>query len=137
MRRISEIGNLPGHMQVFAKELGGRFQNVEDTIFWEANSVKEFESKAVELGYEIAPPTVDSKTDRGFLVGFGVDEPERVDGSTMYASLRVYFVEADDHEITAWSKKIKEHRLMQEEDMRKRQEEAKKNPSRGKFRIFK
>ena len=123
MKRILTIGNLPKHMQVMAKETGGRLSKVAQTQFFEANSISEFEKKAVEIGYEIVP-TIDGSTNRGFLVGFDVTEPKRVATLVDYSQLMMYFVECSEKEVIAWTDRIKNDRRLQEADMRKRREKS-------------
>jgi hypothetical protein len=122
MKQISFKGNLPSHMRVFAKQLGGIFSQVGDTEFWEASSIAEFEKSASEIGYEIVP-TIDGSTDRAFLVGFDAEDSVIVgsDGDS-YSKLKMYFIEITPEELKAWDRKIKAHRAMQEQDMRAREE---------------
>ena len=110
MKRILTIGNLPKHMQVMAKETGGRLSKVAQTQFFEANSISEFEKKAVEIGY--------------VLVGFDVTEPKRVATLVDYSQLMMYFVECSEKEVIAWTDRIKNDRRLQEADMRKRREKS-------------
>lgn len=126
MKKISFKGNLPKHMQLFAKQLGGVFNNVKGTEFWELSSISEFEKKASEVGYEIIP-TIDGSTDRAFLVGFDAEDSEVVSaGGEYYSQLKMYFIEITPEELRAWDKKIKSHREDQVKDMRARQEINKK-----------
>lgn len=122
MKQVHFKGNLPSHMQLFAKQLGGVFSQVGDTEFWEAQSIAEFEKGAAEIGYEIVP-TIDGSTDRAFLVGFDAEDSVIVgsDGDS-YSKLRIYFIEITPEELKAWDKKIKAHRAAQEADMRAREE---------------
>lgn len=131
MKKIGNKGNLPRHLRVLATQLGGRLKSVGGTEFYEANSVKEFESKASDIGYEIIP-TIDTSTGRGFLVGFDVTSPEKIATLLDYSKLKIYYIECSAKTITEWTQKIKQHRLDQQENMRRRQAEAKakhdKNP---------
>ena len=116
MKKIHASGNMPNHIAVFAKQLQGALAGQKETEFWEASSIDEFEKNASEIGYEICP-TADMSTGRGYLVGFDVSDSEIVSGSGMnYAQLKMYFIEVTPSELNAWTKKIKEHRDMQQED---------------------
>jgi len=126
MKRIENIGNLPNHLQAFAKQLGGQFSNAPSTDFYEMESVAEFESKAVEIGYEIVP-TIDTTTGRGFLVGFDVTEPQRIATLVNYSTLKLYFKECSDIEIKQWVAKMKEHRDAQQAEMYARRSNLKLN----------
>lgn len=120
MRKLSFKGNMPSHIAVFAKQLGGQFAGVKDTEFWEASSIDEFEKKASEVGYEIIP-TIDGSTQRAYLVGFDAEDSVIVGpGGESYSQLKMYFIEITPEELRAWDKKIRTHRAMQEEDMRYR-----------------
>lgn len=122
MKRIDFKGNLPTHIGIFAKQLGGVFSQVKGTEFWEASSIEEFEKNASEIGYEIIP-SIDGSTDRAFLVGFDAKDSEIVGpNGEEYSQLKMYFIEITPEELKAWDRKIKAHRAMQEEDMRARQE---------------
>ena len=122
MNQINFKGNLPSHMQLFAKELGGIFSQAEDTEFWEASTIDELEKNASEIGYEIVP-TIDGSTDRAYLVGFDAEDSILIgpDGDS-YSRLKMYFVEITPEELKAWDKKIKAHRNAQIQDMRVRKE---------------
>jgi len=126
MKKIEFKGNLPTHIQLFAKELGGIFNKVQDTEFWEASSIDEFEKNASEIGYEIIP-TVDGATDRGYLVGFDAQDSEIVgsDGDS-YSKLTMHFIEITPEELKAWDRKMKAHREDQLIDMRAREELSKR-----------
>lgn len=126
MRKIENKGNLPNHLQAFARELGGQLANAPNTEFYEMSSVSEFESKASEVGYEIVP-TIDSETGRGFLVGFDVTEPQRITTLVDYSTLKIYFKECSDADINQWIEKIKKHRDMQQVAMFERREHIKLN----------
>jgi len=126
MIRIENIGNLPNHMQAFAKQLEGQLSNAPSAEFYEMESIAEFESKAVEIGYEIVP-TIDTSTGRGFLVGFDVTEPKKIATLVDYSTLKLYFKECSDNEIKQWIAKMKEHRDAQQAEMFRRREETKLN----------
>lgn len=126
MKRIENIGNLPNHMQAFAKQLEGQLSNAPSTEFYEMESVAEFESKAVDIGYEIVP-TIDASTGRGFLVGFDVTEPQRIATLVDYSTLKLYFKECSDSEIKQWIAKMKEHRDTQQAEMFRRRESVNLN----------
>ncbi len=121
MNKIENVGNLPNHMQAFAKQLEGNLSSAPSTEFYEMSSVQEFESKAVEIGYEIVP-TVDTSTGRGFLVGFDVTEPKRIATLVDYSTLKIYFKECSDVEIKEWITKMKRHRDEQQAEMFKKRE---------------
>lgn len=122
MRKIDFKGNLPPHIAIFAKQLGGIYSQVKGTEFWEASSINEFEKKASEIGYEIIP-TIDGSTDRGFLVGFDSEDSQIVaPGGEQYSKLKMYFIEITPEELKSWDRKIRSHREQQQNDMRDRQE---------------
>lgn len=123
MNEITNRENLPNHLQVLAGQLGGQFSNLTSSKFYEMTTISEFERNAVDIGYEIVP-TIDQSTGRGFLVGFGVSEPEKVTTLVTYMALQIYFVECSDKEVDEWTKKIQEHRLDQQIDMIERRERA-------------
>lgn len=135
MRRIIHKGNLPKHLQVLAKELGGRLSSQTETRFYEASSISEFEKGAVDIGYEIIP-TVDTETGRGFLVGFDVSTPQRIATLLNYASLQIYYIECSPQEVEEWTKKIKSHREDQQDDMRMRRERARAIHSKNPLKII-
>jgi len=116
--KINNKGNLPNHLQVFAKALEGQLAVGEDTEFYEYKTISEFEKDAHmdNEGFEIIP-TVDTSTDRGFLVGFDVDEPKKIITMTSYAKLKIYFVEATPKEIEQWTVRIMQDRVDQQENM--------------------
>jgi len=131
MKRITNIGNLPNHLQLFAKQLGGVLSEC-DTEFYEINYINEFEKKAVEIGYEIVP-AVDTSTGRGFLTGFSAEEPKDIITLVSYVKLKIYFVECTRQEIEEWTLKIREHRDMQQDNsierrIKNQKEKNKKNP---------
>jgi hypothetical protein len=121
MRQIDNVGNLPAHLQAFARQLGGQLSKAASTEFYEMSSVSEFEKNASEIGYEIVP-TVDTTTGRGFLVGFDVTEPQRIATLVDYSTLKIYYIECSDETIKEWIAKIKKHRDMQQAAMYERQE---------------
>lgn len=121
MKKVLAAGNMPSHVAAFAKQLQGNLSGQKETEFWEMSSIDEFEKKASEVGYEIIP-AMDMKTNRGYLVGFDVEESTIVGpGGQTYAQLKMYFVECDLHEFESWVKKIKQHRDLQQEDYYLRQ----------------
>lgn len=126
MRRIENKGNLPAHLQAFARQLGGQLSSAADTEFYEMSSVSEFEKNASEVGYEIVP-TIDNSTGRGFLVGFDVTEPQRIATLVDYSTLKIYYIECSDAVINEWIAKMKAHRDMQQAAMYKRQEDIRLN----------
>jgi hypothetical protein len=127
MKRIQNRGNLPNHMQVFARQLTGIFTSEKETEFWEASNITEFEKNASEIGYEIIP-AMDMSTNRGFLVGFDVTDSNIVSVGESYVQLKMYFVEVSGSEFKAWVKKINEHRALQQMDaaLRKEQKDSTK-----------
>lgn len=129
MKRILNKGNMPKHLQVLATQMGGKLSNVAGTEFYEAKTIAEFEKNASEIGYEIVP-TVDTSTDRGFLVGFSVSSPERIATLLDYSSLKIYYVECSAKEIEEWTRKIQQHRRDQEEDMRQRRTTSQESKKR-------
>lgn len=133
MKKIDSRGNMPPHVALFARELTGAMSGQEETEFWEASTVEEFEKNAAEIGYEIVP-SVDSSTDRAFLVGFHVEEPKHVVTLTSYAKLKMYFVELTVTQYREWAKKIAQHRLDQQKDMFDRRERAQKARNRAERR---
>ena len=127
MKRIHNKGNMPSHIALFAKKVGGvGFSNVKDTEFWEAANIDEFEKKASEIGYEIIP-AIDNSTERAFLVGFDAEDSVIVGpGGQSYSALRMYYIEITREELKTWDKKIRMHRKLQQEEMSQRQELTKK-----------
>jgi hypothetical protein len=89
------------------------------------STIKEFEDKAVEIGYEIIP-TLDKSTNRAYLVGFDVTDPKTIITLHSYAKITMYFIEITSAELRQWDAKIRSDRLDQQEDMRNRQEKLKK-----------
>jgi len=116
MKQIYNKGNLPGHVAAFAKQLTGVWSGQKETEFWEASSITEFEKNASEIGYEIVP-ALDGATNRGYLVGFAVEESKLVSLGNDYAQLKMYFIEVSLADFNAWVKKIKLHREEQQIDM--------------------
>jgi hypothetical protein len=135
MKRVYTSGNMPKHVALFAKALQGQLSGQKETEFWEASNIKEFEKNAVDIGYEIIP-TMDSTTERGFLVGFDVAESKLVGpNGQLYAQLKMYFVECNKSEFDAWVKKIKTHRDMQQDDYFIREAEEQKKKKKKKFKV--
>lgn len=136
--KIENKGNLPKHLQVFAKALEGQLSTGTDTEFYEYKSISEFEKDAHMLneGFEIIP-TVDTSTGRGFLVGFAVSEPKRIVTLTSYVQLKIYFVEGTEQEIKTWTERIKSDRQAQQEDMYKRRNKTQKKMNKNKPLIIK
>lgn len=122
MKRIYQVGNMPGHVAAFAQQLGGQLSGLKDTEFWEAANIEEFEKNAHEIGYEICA-TADQETGRGFLVGFDVVDSEIIspDG-TEYAQMKMYFIEITSTELKDWTAKMKLHREQQQDDYFLREE---------------
>jgi hypothetical protein len=132
MNKIANRGNLPPHLALFAKVLGGNIPDSMSTEFYEMESIREFETKAVDVGYEIVP-AMDESTKRGYLVGFEAEEPQKIITLVEYAKLKIYFVECDEPTFNSWIKKIKSHREEQQIDMRNRRAKAQaKRNKRGK-----
>lgn len=125
MKKVDNVGNLPSHLQLFARSMGGILSATDTTEFYEMESIKEFESSAADIGYEVYP-SVDMKTGRGFLVGFSASEPIKIITLSSYVVLKIYFIEGTSDEIKQWTIKITEHRKMQEQEMRIRQSRSKK-----------
>lgn len=130
MRKIENIGNLPGHLQLFAKKFSGMY-GATDTEFYEFNSVDEFEKAArgdLEEGtkFEITP-AVDMKNDRTFLVGFDVSEPKRIVTLDFYASLKIFFIELSPEEFKKWAERITRDRQLQQQEMFDRRERIKRS----------
>lgn len=127
MKKIEHKGNLPPHVALFAKQLTGIFSGQKETEFWEASSITEFEKGASEIGYEIVP-AMDMVTERGYLVGFDVTDPEIITIEDQYTQIKMYFIEVSLSEFNAWVKKIKAHRDEQQLDaaLRKEQSESTK-----------
>jgi hypothetical protein len=124
MKKILNRGNLPRHLQLFAKQTEGVLTNVAQTEFYEINNIDEFERTAAGLAdpdirFEIFP-TIDNSTDRAFLVGFEASSPEHIATMVDYAYLQIYFYEASKVEIQIWIDKIKLHREQQMQEMRAR-----------------
>lgn len=112
---------MPKHVASFAKQLKGQTAGQKETEFWEMSSIEEFEKNASEIGYEIIP-AMDMKTNRGYLVGFDVEEPTIVGPwGHQYAQLKMYFVECSLSDFESWVKKIKKHRDLQQKDYFNRQ----------------
>jgi len=129
MKRINNKGNMIPAVQFFAKQLVGTFAGQKETEFWEASSITEFEKKAVEIGYEIYP-TLDNETGRGYLVGFDAEDSEILGpGGQSYSQLKMYFIEISEEELRSWTKKIKHHRQLQQQDYYERQNRV--NKKRG------
>jgi len=125
MRRIYTAGNLPKHLSLLAKSLGGILSKTDHTEFYEMTNIDEFEKAAAgelkdDIKFEIVPPTVDMSTGRGFLVGFQVEEPKKIVTLQSYVTMKVYFIECSSSDVIAWTDKIRSHRQQQEEDMRQR-----------------
>ena len=118
MKEIINKGNLPNHLQLFAAQLGGELQNMS-TKFYEMESIAELEINAVDIGYELLP-AVDARTNRGFILGFDATEPQGVVTLEKYVNMSIYFVEATEFEISEWTKKIKLHKELQQQDMYRR-----------------
>lgn len=128
MKRVHKAGNMPSQIAAFAKQLTGVFSGMKETEFWEMSSISEFEKNASEVGYEIVP-TADMSTGRAYLAGFDVEDSEVITaGGVSYAQLKMYFIEVTPQELAQWTKKIKEHRDMQQDDYFIRKELKEGNP---------
>lgn len=115
MKRVYHKGGMPAHVSAFAQQLTGTMSGQKETEFWEMSSIDEFEKNASKIGYEIIP-AMDMSTKRGYLVGFEVEESVIVGINEQYSQLKMYFIEVNESEFTAWVSKIKHHREMQQED---------------------
>jgi hypothetical protein len=116
VKQVTNEGNLPRHLKLFATKLGGILSKSESAKFYEMFNISEMETKAVELKYEILP-SIDTSTGRAFLVGFNTEEPEAITTLVQYAYLNIYFVECSTEECNQWIEKIKGHREDQQTDM--------------------
>lgn len=123
MNKIEHKGNLPPHISLFAKQLTGIFSGQKETEFWECTSITEFEKNASEIGYEIVP-AMDMVTERAYLVGFDVTDPEIITIEDQYTQIKMYFIEVTVSEFNAWVKKIKAHRADQQLDAALRKEQT-------------
>jgi hypothetical protein len=133
-KKIESQGNLPRHLKVLAKQLGGTYSK-SYSEFFETSSIAEFEKSAYEIGYEIVP-TIDTESGRGFLVGFSVSDPKRVSTFDSYVKLDIYFVACSSKEVEEWTKRIKKHRLAQEKDMQRRRTKAQMKLSKSTLKIL-
>ena len=136
MRRVYQSGNMPNHVAAFAQQLTGMMSGQKETEFWEAANLEEFEKNASEIGYEIIP-ALDNETKRAYLVGFDVETDNNIylaDGS-LYAQLKMYFIELTTSQFKQWVAKIKEHRELQQEDYFIRKEKTDKQRQRAKKRL--
>jgi len=130
MQKIENVGNLPNHLQIFARAAKGQFSGLGDTEFYEMANITEFEHAACgkldpNVAFEIIP-TVDMETGRGFLVGFEAEEPKSIVTLTSYVKLKLYFIACTDEEIKKWTIRIEGDRLAQQQEMFNRQERRKK-----------
>jgi len=124
MKKIENKGNLPKHLQLFATASQGIFSGLAQTEFYEMSSISEFERTASgqanpDIKFEIFP-TIDTSTNRGFLIGFDASTPETIATLTQYSYLKIYFVETASSEINIWIEKIKRHRDEQMEEAKAR-----------------
>jgi len=109
MKKITTKGNLPKTLQVFAKEA----QGMATTKFWECSSAKELENLAKDKKCELTC-VLDSKTERGYLVGIEASEPT-ISNLQNNLDLYIYFVELKDNDFKRYDKMLRKHRKMQEE----------------------
>ena len=120
MKPIKNIGNLPKHLGIFAKTIGG----VDGAEFYECSNAKELEGLAKDKKCELTC-TLDPNTDRGFLVGFDVKEDASliIAGASIHTMV-IYFTELKGSDFKRYQKMLDKHRTLQEDAMRKRQAKA-------------
>jgi len=121
MKKIDNVGNLPKHLTVLAKNLG-QYTDLAKTDFYEMSSEDELVKNAVEVGYEVIP-TIDMSTGRGFLVGFDAKETSLI-LNTAYFNLDIYFYEMDSDGIKRWDTRIRKDRNDQQIEMNERHDRA-------------
>ena len=121
MTEISNIDNLPYHLQVMAKEV----QGVRSTRFYECVNVTELFNHAKEGKCEESTVTVDPKSEKGFAVAFSFDESalEDLSGDKLIV-MNIFFAELSAYEVKTYSSMLHEHRNDQEDNMEQRKASA-------------
>ena len=117
MNKITNIGNLPQHLQVMAKE----FQGQRSTNFFECNNADELLLLAKNGECEETTITLDRSTSKGFMVAFSFidSQLEDLSGDKLIV-MNVYFAELNDSETKQYRALLHKHRKEQEDDMIRR-----------------
>lgn len=121
MTEITNIGNLPHHLQVMAKEVEG----VRSTRFYECTNVTELLNHAKDGKCEESTITIDQKSEKGFAVAFSFDESELTDlAGDKLIVMNVFFAELTDYETREYRAMLHQHRNDQEDNMEQRRASA-------------
>jgi len=117
MKEIFNIGNLPNHLQVMAKEVQGQ----RSTKFFECFNAEELLNTAKEGNCEETTVTLDPTTERGFMVAFGFTDSslEDLSGDKLVV-MNIYYAELDASESKYYRNMLHRHRNDQEDNMQQR-----------------
>ena len=111
MTEISNIGNLPKHLQIMAKEVQGQ----RSTYFYECVSAHELIGLASDGKCEETSVTMDKSTNRGFMVAFGFRDSAITDAvGDQLVVMNIYFTELTSAETVEYRQMLHSHRQQQE-----------------------
>lgn len=112
MKEISNVGNLPKHLQIMAKEVQGQ----RATRFYEFNTADGLLEHASLGQCEETTVTVDKSTNRGFMVAFSFNDSNITDieGDQM-VTMNIFYAELDTEETNYYRKMLHKHRNEQED----------------------
>ena len=117
MKEISQVGNLPKHLQVMAKEVQGQ----RSTLFYECNNADELLNHAKDGKCEETTVTIDQHSEKGFMVAFGFKDSALEDFSgDKLVVMHVYFAELSSDETRYYRNMLHQHRNDQEDNMQQR-----------------
>jgi len=122
MTEIYNIGNLPKHLQVMAKEFDGK----RSTRFFEFSNAKGLFDHAKDGKCEEATVTVDPVNEKGFVVAFSFNESQLEDLSgDKLIVMNIFYAELDSSETRYYRNMLHQHRMDQEDNMLERKAKKK------------
>ncbi len=125
MTEIFNIGNLPKHLQIMAKEVMGQ----RSTKFFEMSNAIELLDHAKNGNCEETTTTIDKESNTGFMVAFSFNDTQLEDLSgEKLIIMNVFFAKLDDAETKYYRNMLHKHRQEQEDAMIRRNE-SKKTPN--------
>lgn len=117
MTEIYNVGNLPLHLQVMAKEVMGQ----RSTRFFEMSNATELFNHAKDGNCEEATVTIDTENERGFVIAFSFNESQLEDLSgDKLITMNIFFAELDSGETRLYRNMLHQHRQDQEDNMAER-----------------
>lgn len=122
MTEVFNVGNLPKHLQVMAKEVMGE----RSTKFFEMSNATELLEHAKEGNCEETTVTIDRENEKGFMVAFSFNESqlENLSGDKLI-TMNIFFAELDAGETRYYRNMLHKHRQDQEDNMEERKAKKK------------